>query len=88
MMYNNYLEYLLRICNCKDFLHVYLYISILYLYKYHIFSLYCNNIDIYLVLLVLYLIETFKEWPVMLTKLGKPFYQYDDRKSYHHIRTS
>ena len=68
MTYNNYLEYLLRICNRKNFSHVYWYINILYLYKYHIFSLYCNNIDIYLVLLVLYLIDTFKEWLVMLTK--------------------
>ena len=68
MMYNYYLEYLLRIYNHKDFLHVCLYISILYLYKYHIFSLYCNNIDIYLVLLVLYLIDMFKEWPVTLMK--------------------
>ena len=68
MMYNCYLEYLLRICNCNVFLHVYLYISILYLCKYHIFSLYCNNIDIYLVLLVLCLIDIFQEWPVTLTK--------------------
>ena len=67
-MYNCYLEYLLRICNRKVFLHVYLYIGILYLCKYRIFLLYYNNIDIYLVLLVLCLIDTFKEWPVMLMK--------------------
>ena len=68
MTYNCYLEYLLRICNHKDFSCVYLYISILYLCKYHMFSLYYNNIDIYLVLLVLCLIDTFKEWLVTLTK--------------------
>ena len=64
MTYNDYLEYLLRICNGKDFLCVYLYISILY----HTFSLYYNNVDLSLVLLILYPIDTFKEWPVMLMK--------------------